>query len=256
VAKKIPVLSSSALKEVFGSFDYQNTTGGRIKIDSHWVGQNIVPCTLKAANKGKDVNTQCHRLAKDPMERAFKMVADKGLSKLIKTYDGLWVPRHMLWKNSKPLSRHAWGVAFDLNAEWNSYGNGISPENLALNEIFNQFGFAWGGDWGPSERDAMHWELANTEAWKGISTAATKSLILAVWREDQWSYHRLKGAKLEAGHFMVDRKEVAALFDKVTSGGSSPIRDLLQELGCKITKDSDLLNDEQDPRLYLFVKAS
>jgi hypothetical protein len=254
MAKKISILSKAALENAFGKFGYSNTGGGRIEIESGWVAQNIADCVLKKANKGKDVKTQCHRLAKEPIERAFRMVADQGLSKLIKTYDGLWVPRHQLWKNSKPLSRHSWGVAFDLNAEWNSYGNGISPENLALNEVFNRFGFAWGGDWSPAERDAMHWELADLDAWKQVPQDADKDLILAIWRQKQWSYHRLQSARLEGGSFLVDRGEVAALFNKTTSAGTAPIRSLLTELGQKPVKTSDLLNDPQDPRLYLFVK--
>lgn len=261
MAKKIPVLSTTALKQTFGDFSYKNIGGGRIEIDPTWVRENIVDCVLVRARAGQDVHTKCHEKAKEPFERAFQMIAEKGMSGLIKTYDGLWVPRHQLWKNSKPLSRHSWGVAVDLNAQWNAYGDGISPENLALNEVFNLFGFAWGGDWGPSERDAMHWELADVEAWKRVGAVPDerKDLILAIWRspspsEEGWSYHRLQKARLVSGRFQVDRREVAALFNRSLSAGTSPIRDLLTELGQEIVKTSDLLNDPKDPRLYLFVR--
>jgi len=257
MAEKIPVLSTAALKRTFGDFTFQNIGGGRIEIDPAWVQENIVNCVLVRASSGKDVSTRCHRLAKEPFERAFQEISDRGLSKLIKTYDGLWVPRHQLWKNSKPLSRHSWGIAVDLNAPWNAYGNGISPENLALNEVFNRFGFAWGGDWSPLERDAMHWELAVVDAWKLVGAAPdeSKDLILAIWRGEQWSYHRLQMARLKGYQFLVDRHEVAALFNKTTSAGTTPIRDLLAELGQKPVKTEDRLNDPKDPRLYLFVKS-
>lgn len=258
MAKKIPVLTTAELKKTFGEFSYEDVGGGRIKIAPAWVEQNIVDCRLVKARNGQDVATKCHRLAKEPFERAFQMIADRGLSGLIKTFDGLWVPRHQLWKNNKPLSRHSWGIAVDLNAEWNAYGNGISPENLALNEVFNLFGFAWGGDWSPRERDAMHWELADVDAWKGVGAApdGSKDLILAIWRGEHWSYHRVHSAKLAGGRFLVDNREVAALFGRKMAAGTSPIRDLLTALGQEIIKTSDLLNDPKDPRLYLFVRAS
>lgn len=258
MARKIPVLTTDGVKKTFGEFSYENIGGGRIRIDPAWVQENIVDCTLVRARNGQNVATKCHEKAKEPFERAFQMIADKGLSNLIKTFDGLWVPRHQLWKNSKPLSRHSWGIAVDLNAEWNAYGNGISPENLALNEVFHLFGFAWGGDWSPSERDAMHWELADVDAWKRVGAVPdeSKDLILAIWRGEQWSYHRLLSAKLAGGRFLVDNREVAALFGRNVAAGTSPIRDLLTAWGQEIIKTSDLLNDPKDPRLYLFVKAS
>lgn len=259
MADKIPVLSGSKLKQMFGSFTYTNTGGGRIRIASAWTDANLTDCVLADANRGRDVRTQCHVKAKEPLERAFREVAERDLSRLIRTYDGLWVPRHMVWNNSRPLSRHSWGVAFDLNAQWNAYGNGISPENRALNEIFNAYGFAWGGDWRAAIRDAMHWELADPDAWAGRMSVPdeSKDLILAVQRgEDEWSYHRLKSAVLTGGRFMVVQREVATLFGKTASDAKSPIRDYLASLQVNIVNQSDKLDDPKDPRLYLFVRAA
>ncbi len=257
MAKKIPVLSGTKLQSTFGKFSYTNVGGGRIKIDQAWIDANIVDCVLAKAKNGNDVKAQCHRLAKEPIERGFQMVADKGLSSLIKTYDGLWVPRHMSWKDRKPLSRHSWGIAFDINQATNSYGNGISVENRALNEVFNLFGFAWGGDWSAEERDAMHWELADLDAWRKLDSApepAVKALILAVWRGQQYSYHRVASAKLEDGHFAVDRAEIAELLGAASASGRGAVRDVVSALGFKVEKDGDHLSDTVDPRLYLFVK--
>lgn len=260
MAEKIKILSTTQVKATFGTFTYRNRSNGSIIVEQAWIDANIVNCVLPKGKGNADVRTQCHRLAKEPLERAFQTVADKGLSRLIHTYDGLWVPRHQVWKNSKPLSRHSWGIAFDLNAATNGFGNGISPENRALNEIFNLYGFAWGGDWTPlSQRDAMHWELADVNAWKEMIAAPAdekKSLILAIDRGNQpISYYRVLSAKLEPGQFMVDRKEVAGLLNvTVAAGGRSPIRDLLAELKFDITREGDHMADAVDPRLYLFVK--
>ena len=255
MARKIPVLSTAEVRRVFGDFSFRNTGGGRIEIDPGWVQANIVPCVLRTAKRGADVRTQCHRLAKAPIEAAFEEVHRRGLSSLIRTYDGLWVPRHQLWKDSKPLSRHSWGTAFDLNAEWNPYGGGVSPENVALNEVFNQYGFAWGGDWSPGQRDAMHWELAVLDAAPVASAgSAVPHLIVAAWRDGQWSYHRLRTARLVESRFMVDPAEVAQIANRRLPAGEQPIREVVRALGMKIEKTSDKLSDIADPRMYVFIK--
>lgn len=254
MAEKIHVLPPSEIRRVFGDFEYRNTGGGAIDIDAGWVRENIVDCVLKEANGGKDVRTRCHRLAKEPLERAFEAVAARGLSRLITTYDGLWVPRHQLWKDNKPLSRHSWGTAFDLNADRNPYGGGISPENAALNVVFNRCGFAWGGDWSPRERDAMHWELAQLDAGKTTGAREGAHLIIAASHGDDWSYHRMAKARLVDGRFIVDRQELAGIWNRRLSVGESPVRDAIGDLGMTVTQISDKLADADDPRVYVFVK--
>ena len=153
---KISVLGTAERAQVFGAFIWGHLSGGRIKIDPSWVSRNIVSCCLAKANgKGKDVRTQCHRLAKEPLERAFEELAQSGQWHLIESFDGLWVPRHMTWNPRRGLSSHSWGIAFDLNAARNPYNGGTSAPNRTLNETFNRYGFAWGGDWNGA-KDAMH----------------------------------------------------------------------------------------------------
>jgi hypothetical protein len=257
---KINVLSGARIEQAFGRFPYRSHPNGRITIDGDWVSRNIVRCTLKKARNGRDHTTECHRLAKDRFEAVFEEIARSGLSGLIRTFDGIWVPRHTTWNPSKPLSRHSWGIAIDLNASTNGYGNGISPENRALNEIFNRFGFAWGGDWSPqSKRDAMHWELAVIEPLpREPEPVVEPSLILAVDRSDngasQYSYHRLQNAKLENGRFFVDAEEICAIVGGGGASGNAWIREICANLGYGIVQVGDHLKDLRDPRLYVFVK--
>jgi hypothetical protein len=283
MTRKISVLSGKERLGVFGSFAYQEMGGGRIRIDEQWVEQNIVSVTLQNANgRGKDIVTRCHKLAKSPLERAFAEIAQHKLSKLIHTFDGLWVPRHMTWNVRRPLSSHSWGIAFDLNAATNPYGGGVSIENRALNAIFNEYGFAWGGDWNGA-KDGMHWELADVRAWEREKYQEPR-LILALDRGKSFSYHAVPHATLQEGHFLVDAAAVAALMGSPAmtgprasgmaslkpSGETSPkvepkspdesperqpIESVLGQLKLKIIKRGDHLRDVSDPRYYLFLRT-
>ena len=62
--------------------------------------------------------------------------------------------RQMTEQNS--VSRHAWGIAVDINAQDNPYG-APSQQDPRLVEVMADHGFIWGGDW-PTP-DAMHFEL-------------------------------------------------------------------------------------------------
>lgn len=261
MTKKISVLSATERQRVFGTFTYCELPGGRIEISPRWVAQNLTPCRLaKADGKGKEVVTQCHRLVKEPLERAFVEIAARGLWRLIYTFDGLWVARHMTWNARRPLSSHSWGIAFDLNAATNPYGGGISAENRVLNEVLSRYGFAWGGDWSGA-KDAMHWELAQVEAWQRAGEPKPPRLILAVERNGEWSYHALARAAWDGGHFSVDAGEIARVFGSrqagsALGGAAMPLRSALQALGARIIKSGDHRSDAYDPRYYVFVRTA
>lgn len=263
MTSKISVLSDSERSQVFGDLLYSEMSGGRIAISPRWIAQNIVDCHLpKADGQGGDVHTRCHRLAKDPLEHAFADLVANGLWRLIRSFDGLWVPRHMTWNPSRSLSSHSWGIAFDLNASRNPYGGGISPENRALNEVFNRYGFAWGGDWNGA-KDAMHWELADIEAWKRQVIApapvqpAAPRLILAVARDGAFSYHAVPDADLSQGHFKVKAAVVAKSLGvpaPVSSTDRADVRDVLDSLYAQVITVGDELRDANDPRYYVFLR--
>ena len=61
-------------------------------------------------------------------------------------------------KRSKRLSRHAWGIAIDLDVHDNPDGSAGSmhPHIVAS---FEAEGFEWGGSWSARERDPMHFEF-------------------------------------------------------------------------------------------------
>lgn len=259
---KISVLDSAERARVFGAFIWGDLSGGRIKIDPAWVSRNIVSCRLAKANgQGGDVVTQCHRLAKEPLERAFDELAHSGGWRLIESFDGLWVPRHMTWNPRRGLSSHSWGIALDLNAARNPYNGGTSAANRTLNETFNRYGFAWGGDWNGA-KDAMHWELAQIGKAQVPLPAREPRLILAVKRGQGWSYHAIPGAQLGGGHFAADASLVAQALGAASVAATPsvptpvPLSVTLQALGATVVKVGDHLDDATDPRYYVFVKPA
>ena len=266
MTKKISVLSTSERARIFGAFPWSDLKGGSIRIDAAWVARNIVTCRLAKANgKGKDVLTSCHHLAKQPLEAAFGELAESGHWRLIDNFDGLWVPRHMTWNSRRGLSSHSWGIAFDLNAARNPYNGGTSAANRTLNETFNRYGFAWGGDWNGA-KDSMHWELADVtqvhETLQTTSAEAEPRLVLAIGRGETWSYHAIAGALLNDGHFSVDPSLVAQALGVVPLVAHPsiptpvPLTAALQALGYQIVTMGDHLHDGADPRYYIFVKPT
>jgi hypothetical protein len=159
------VLSTQKIKELFGDFSYTDLEGGRIKIDTGWVSQNIVTVEIPqltelTTSHGK---VQFHVKGQEQLKSAFAEIERQGLSKYLATWDGSWVPRHMLWNKKKSLSHHSWGIAFDINARWNNFGSSPVAEGSVgsvrqLVPIFAAHGFCWGGEWSPP--DGMHFELA------------------------------------------------------------------------------------------------
>ena len=266
MTKKISVLGAAERAQVFGAFGWSEVKGGSIRIDAAWVARNIVSCRLPKANgRGGDVVTSCHRLAKEPLQAAFKSLAESGQWRLIDSFDGLWVPRHKTWNRARDLSSHSWGIAFDLNAACNPYNGGTSAANRTLNETFNRYGFAWGGDWNGA-KDSMHWELAdltsNENASLTMLTPTEPRLILAVGREANWSYHAIPGAVLKEGHFSVaapliaQALGVAPIVAAPTIPALTPLDATLRALGATITQLGDHLDDKADPRYYVFVKLN
>jgi hypothetical protein len=253
------VLSVAGLQKVFGRFSYTEAGGGAVKIDPSWVADNIVSCTLVRARNGRDVKTRCHRLAKEPFERLHAEIADSGLWKLIHTWDGLWVPRHRTWNTRRPLSSHSWGVAEDLNAATNPFGGQVTDENRALAAVFIKYGFDWGGFWSPRQRDGMHYELVDPDAYKQVEEKEPQ-LILAIKRPDNsLHYVRIETGKFKPGQFTVEGGEVARYLNASWPSEKPkevPVAQAIADLGWQIFERGDHLSDKANPRYYLFLQPA
>jgi hypothetical protein len=148
-------LSGAAARDVFEPFSYVSIGDGMIQIDRGWVSRNIVSAQVPIFRG----NVICHRLLIPQLRGALNEVAERDLAHLIDPtqYGGCWVPRHILFNPRRALSMHAWGIAVDFNVRGNEYGNRNPEMDPRIVEIFNRWGFTWGGDW--STPDGMHFEL-------------------------------------------------------------------------------------------------
>lgn len=109
---------------------------------------------------------QCHKLAVEPFKAVFNdLSAHYGLPKLqdlgIDLFGGCVNVRPM--RGSKRWSRHAWGIAVDIDSARNGLktpwkdAQFSKPEYKAMIDIFYKHGFI---GYGPDKGyDAMHWEL-------------------------------------------------------------------------------------------------
>ena len=149
------VLPTALVKEMFGDFQIKERDGTWITIDKAWKDENIETRSVPILGR-----ITCHRLMWEPLLGAFNQIIEEnlesGLSKeQFKTSGGCYAPRRInRFDAGGSISRHAWGIAIDINTK-----TGYKPRIV---EIFNDWGFAWGGTW--TSPDAMHFELRSLSA--------------------------------------------------------------------------------------------
>jgi hypothetical protein len=93
----------------------------------------------------------------------FAEIESSGLSAMLLSCGGTFVPRHIGRDVTKPFSSHSWGVAIDLNVDRNGHGQrpALSGEIGSVREIVPivaAHSFECGGNFSTSDR--MHFELA------------------------------------------------------------------------------------------------
>ena len=149
------VLPTALVKEMFGDFQIKERDGVWITTEPEWREENI-------QNKRMPILgiTRCHRLMWEPLEGALNQILQEGLEEYLsieewRSSGGCYAPRRInRFDAGGSISRHAWGIAIDINTK-SSY-----PPRVV--EIFNDWGFAWGGTW--TSPDEMHFELRDLSA--------------------------------------------------------------------------------------------
>ena len=149
------VLPTALVKEMFGDFLIKERDGVWITTEPEWREENI-------QNKRMPILgiTRCHRLMWEPLEGALNQILEEGLEKYLsieewRSSGGCYAPRRInRFDAGGSISRHAWGIAIDINTK-----SGYPPRVV---EIFNDWGFAWGGTW--TSPDEMHFELRDLSA--------------------------------------------------------------------------------------------
>jgi hypothetical protein len=156
------------LKRHFGAFDFRSLASGAIRILGSWESENIVTVEIPllkgiATDDGTfNGKVRCHRRIAQPLAGAFaEIAAAPKLREKVLFWSGGYVPRHIGRNPSRPLSPHSWGVAFDLNDEWNAWGTPGAPKGakgsvVELVPTFEKWGFYWGKNF--SKPDPMHFQ--------------------------------------------------------------------------------------------------
>ena len=156
------VLPTALVKEMFGDFQIKERDGTWITTEPSWREENIQ--VKKVPILG---TTRCHRLMWEPLEGALNQILQEGLADTLSIKDfkksgGCYAPRRInRFDAGGSISRHAWGIAIDINTK--------SSYHPRVVEIFNSWGFAWGGTW--TSPDEMHFELRDLSA--SISKASS-----------------------------------------------------------------------------------
>jgi hypothetical protein len=170
-----PLVSDADRRTLFGNFAFTPaptpSNPEAIKLTDGWASANIVSVTvpglagkplggLQATSRGK---LSFHRKAATQLVGLWQAWGEAGLLDRILTFDGAYNPRFQRGSHTR-LSNHAFGTAFDLNAQYNPFRKPVAASGkkgclLELVALANQHGFYWGGHFAPTT-DGMHFEVA------------------------------------------------------------------------------------------------
>jgi hypothetical protein len=135
------ILTQAEIKQLFGEFSYRPGPGDTLRPDTAWEGEHLVTTTVPLLGR-----LRCHGTLVDPLRSAMEELENDGLGHLIQpeSFGGCWNPR--LIAPAQGISRHAWGVAVDLNVTKNP--TGLHPAiDQRIVETMDAHGFTWGGRW-------------------------------------------------------------------------------------------------------------
>jgi hypothetical protein len=152
------VLAPVKLKALFGEFAAKPVTGGFLDVDPKWVRSHIVVASVRILGK-----VQCNRAMIPQLREALAEVEREGLAKFIdrKDYAGCYSGRFLNRNPEAGISHHAWGIALDINASTNQFGQTPHMDTRIV-AIFRKWGFTWGGRW--LLPDGMHFEFVSFPA--------------------------------------------------------------------------------------------
>jgi hypothetical protein len=147
------VLPQVLIKARFGEFARRPAPGDAFEQDSAWQAQHLVTVDLPIIGTAR-----CHHDIVGALDGALREVVTSNLSGLVdpEGFAGCWNPRST--RGGTGISRHAWGVAVDLNAGANPTGL-ASVQDPRLVAVFARWGFTDGSRW--LVPDAGHFEYVS-----------------------------------------------------------------------------------------------
>jgi hypothetical protein len=133
------VLPQVLIKKAFGEFAIRWEGGDRFEIDPAWVATNVVTEEVPLIG-----TVTCHAGIVPSLRGAMTELEQANLGFLVRSFHGCFNPRFIAGTHS--LSRHAWGVAVDINYTSNLTGQ-TTTQDGRLVEVMMRWGFTWGGNW-------------------------------------------------------------------------------------------------------------
>ena len=163
-------LTALERETLFGKFEYTVNADNSINIGGDWEKENIIKVTIPQL-KGVlypytdtpiSGNVYFHKKIAKQITGFFNELESTNLHHDIITWGGSFVPR--LIRGSSSLSSHSFGIAFDINMEWNKLGAtpATAGERGSVRNIVaiaNKYGLFWGGHF-VTRKDGMHFEVA------------------------------------------------------------------------------------------------
>lgn len=139
------------VKQAFGEFTYRDRSGRAVEIDPAWIDAHLVWARVPILGE-----VRCHEAMIEPLSAALGQLEAEGLAHVIDpaAFSGCWNARRI--REGMPLSKHAWGLAVDVNIDGNPYGD-FATQHPRFVELMREHGFTWGGDW--MVPDPGHYEL-------------------------------------------------------------------------------------------------
>jgi hypothetical protein len=147
------VLSLAEVKRRFGEFAYRPRDGVReIDVAGDFVSANIVTTSVPILG-----SVTCHRDILPDLRGALGEIVDLGLADTIDParYAGCYYARRISTSGAG-LSRHAWGIALDINVDLSQPGLGPPPPPEVI-AAFARHGFRWGGDFLVPDNHHFEW---------------------------------------------------------------------------------------------------
>ena len=152
------VLGSSEVAARFGQLIYTAPSSARIAVLPAYTSRLV-----QVAYSGVALRHHCHARVVGAIQSALTEIAAAGLASRIDVvnsnrYGGCFASRYSRYHGAYGTpSRHAWGIAFDVNTVANAQGK-VPVLDCGVVRIMRKWGFAWGGNF--LRPDGMHFEWA------------------------------------------------------------------------------------------------
>ncbi len=130
------------------------------RFESEFISTVFLPYPLLLAwDNSRTISAiRCHVLLAERFLAVFEKISRLGLSDKARFFGGCFGFRPK--RNGTGLSTHSWGIALDLNPLTNSRG-ALGDMNPGVIDIFEGYGFKWGGNWPGRMRDPMHFQYCS-----------------------------------------------------------------------------------------------